>query len=311
LPTKLSLTAIPRGLEADRRIPKDNALTEAKVQLGRRLFFDPILSADGTVSCATCHRPDHGFASPTQQAIGLGGRRGTRNAPSLFNRAYGTAFFWDGRSASLEDQALHPIASFQEMGASVGAAVKRLQAHKTYPAQFLAAFPEGLSAVNLAKALASFERVLLTGNTRVDRFRAGEVQALSEGERHGLWLYESRGRCWQCHSGPNFSDEGYHNTGVSWGRTPLDLGRYAITKQDADRGRFKTPTLRGLTATRPYMHDGSLATLEEVAEFYNRGGGKNPHLDPVIAPLGLSAGDVKDLAAFLKALSDPPALPKP
>jgi cytochrome c peroxidase len=303
LPAQLSLETIPLGLDRQRRVPSHNPLTEAKVQLGRSLFFDPILSADGKVSCASCHQPDHGFAGLHRLAVGIGGRQGTRNAPSLLNRAYGTAFFWDGRVATLEAQALHPIASPLEMGSAVDAAVKRLRAHKDYPARFQAAFHDGVTADNLARALASFERVLLSGDTRVDRFRAGDIRALNEHERHGLWLYESRGRCWQCHSGPNFSDEGYHNTGVSWGRAPADLGRHAVTRKETDRGRFKTPSLRGLVATAPYMHDGSLATLEEVVEFYNQGGGKNPNLDPVIAPLGLSKDDVQDVVAFLKALS--------
>jgi cytochrome c peroxidase len=304
LPAQLSLQTIPLGLDAHRPIPKENPLTEAKVQLGRKLFFDPILSADGTVSCASCHQPDHGFASPHPLAVGIGGKRTPRNAPSLFNRAYGTSFFWDGREATLEDQALRPIENPLEMGDSVPAAVKRLQGHKAYPAQFQAVFGDGVTATNLARALASFERVLLLGNSRVDRFRAGDTQALTENERHGLWLYESRGRCWRCHSGPNFTDEQFHNTGVSWGQTPLDLGRFETTRIETDRGRFKTPTLRGLTQTPPYMHDGSLKTLEEVVAFYNRGGGKNPHLDPALGPLELAKNDVRDLVAFLKALSD-------
>jgi cytochrome c peroxidase len=161
-----------------------------------------------------------------------------------------------------------------------------------------------VTAANLARALASFERVLLTGDTRVDRFRAGRVQALTDRERHGLWLFESRGRCWRCHSGPNFTDEAYHNTGVGWGKAPADPGRHAVTGQEADRGRFKTPTLRGLRSTAPYMHDGSMATLDEVVAFYNRGGGPNQHLDPAIVPLGLSKEDVQDLVAFLEALSE-------
>src|SRR5262249_33884873 len=151
---------------------------------------------------------------------------------------------------------------------------------------------------------ASFERVLLTGNTRVDRFRTGSLDFLNERERHGLWLYESRGRCWRCHPGPNFTDEAFHNTGISWGGQPSDLGRYEVTRKDADRGRFKTPTLRGLKHTAPFMHDGSLRTLDEVVEFYNRGGAKNPYLDPLIEPLGLSKEDMKDLVAFLEALSE-------
>jgi cytochrome c peroxidase len=304
LPDRLPLDVIPLGLDRNRPVPADNPLTEAKVRLGRRLFFDPILSADGTVACASCHRPDRGFAGTTPRAVGVGGKQGPRNAPSLFNRAYGRAFFWDGHETTLEAQALRPIESPVEMGSSTPDAVRRLQAHAEYPVLFRAAFDDGVTAANLARALASFERVLLLGNSRVDRFRAGDVGALNDHERHGLWLYESSGRCWRCHTGPNFSDEDYHNTGVNWGVEPPDLGRYAVTRQDSDRGRFKTPTLRGLLATAPYMHDGSIGTLEEVVEFYNRGGGKNPHLDPALGPLGLTKEDVADLVAFLRALSE-------
>jgi cytochrome c peroxidase len=303
LPARLDLEAIPLGLPAKRPVPKDNPLTEQKVRLGRKLFFDPILSVDRRVACASCHQPDHGFAGTTPFTLGIGGQKGIRNVPTLLNRAYGTAFFWDGREATLEAQALHPIASPTEMGSTVAQAVQRLQADPGYRAQFQSVFPDGVTANNLARALASFERVLLAGNSPVDHFRAGELSALNDSERHGLWLYESRGRCWRCHSGPTFTDEGFHNTGVSWGKMPLDLGRYQVTNKNADRGRFKTPTLRHLTATAPYMHDGSLATLEDVVEFYNRGGQKNPQLDPAIEPLRLSKADVTDLVAFLKALS--------
>ncbi len=304
LPAKLSIQAIPLGLDKDRVVPKDNPLTEAKVALGRRVFFDPILSADGKVSCASCHDPKHGFAGSERYPVGVGGKLGHRNAPSLFNRAYGRAFFWDGRTATLEEQALRPIESPSEMGSTVAASVQQLKAHKEYPALFQSAFADGVTAGNLAKALASFERVLLLGNSRVDKFRTGDVAALKPAELHGLWLYESRGKCWRCHTGPNFTDEAFHNTGVSWGAAPLDLGRSEITKRDEDRGRFKTPTLRGLTRTAPYMHDGSLKTLEEVVEFYNRGGGKNPHLDSAMEPLGLTKDEMKALVEFVKALSE-------
>jgi cytochrome c peroxidase len=303
LPAELTFKDIPPGLDANRPVPKDNPLTEAKVQLGRKLFFDPILSADGSVSCASCHDPSHGFAGSSRFGTGIGGKKTTRNVPSLLNRAYGTAFFWDGREQTLEAQALRPIDNPEEMGGTVADAVKRLQRHADYPGLFKAAYAEEVTPANLGKALASFERVLLLGNSRVDRFRAGEVRVLSDGERHGLWLFESRGRCWRCHSGPNFSDERFHNTGVKWNKEPIDLGRYAITKQETDRGRFKTPTLRGVAETAPYMHDGSMTTLEEVVEFYNQGGSKNQNLDETIVPLGLSKNDVKDLVAFLKALS--------
>jgi cytochrome c peroxidase len=313
LPATLDLQAIPLGLSGNRPVPGDNPLTQAKVQLGRQLFFDPILSADGTVACATCHAPAHGFASSERFPAGIGGQRNRRNAPTLLNRAYGLALFWDGRETTLEGQALRPIESPLEMGGTVAAAVQRLRERHDYADQFRAVFADGVTAENLARALASFERVLLTGDSRVDRFRAGATAVLNASERHGLWLYESRGRCWRCHSGANFTDEAFHNTGVSWGKTPSDLGRYEQTQREADRGRFKTPTLRGLRATAPYMHDGSLATLQEVVEFYNRGCTANPNLDPAIVPLGLSESDVRDLVAFLQALSDaaPELLPKP
>ncbi len=303
LPPMLSLKNIPLGLDTARPMPKSNPLTEEKVRLGRRLFFDPILSADGTLSCASCHAPGHGLAGTNRVAKGFRGQETHRNAPSLWNRAYGTAFFWDGRESSLEAQALKPIESATEMGGTVERAVERLQKHAEYPALFRDAFGDAVNADNLAKSLASFERVLLSGNSRADRFRTGEVRALSDGERHGLWLYESRGGCWRCHSGANFSDEGFHNTGVSWNQAPIDLGRFAVTNKELDRGRFKTPSLRNVALTAPYMHDGSLATLEDVIDFYNRGGGKNPHLDQTMAPLGLTPEDKKDLVAFLKALT--------
>jgi cytochrome c peroxidase len=302
LPRELPLDPRPLGL-GERPLPKDNPLTAARVALGRRLFFDPILSADSTVACASCHQPDHGFASADGRPLGIRGQRLNRRAPTLLNRAYGTAFFWDGRTGSLEEQALEPIANPAEMGSSVADAVRRLEERADYRSAFAAAFDDGITAVNLGKALAGFERVLLRGDRGVDRFRHnGERAAMTDAERHGLWLYESKGRCWRCHAGPNFTDERFHNTGVSWGQPPLDLGRYAVTGKETDRGRFKTPTLRGVILTGSYMHDGSLRSLEEVVEFYNRGGQANPHLDPIVRPLDLTKEELHDLVAFLKSL---------
>lgn len=300
LPKDLPIDAVPLGL-GPQPAPADNPLTPVRIALGRRLFFDPILSRDRTVACASCHRPDHGFASPDARPVGIGGRKGPRRAPSLINRAYGTAFFWDGRAKSLEDQALEPIANPDEMGSTVAVAVARLKGDAGYQKEFAAAFDDGVTPANLGKALASFERVLLRGDSPIDQFRErGARDAMTDAERHGLWLYESKGRCWQCHAGKNFTDEAFHNTGVGWGGT--DLGRFAVTKAEADRGRYKTPSLRGVKLTAPYMHDGSLKTLDEVVEFYNRGGGANPHLDSVVRPLGLSKQELADLVAFLKAL---------
>jgi cytochrome c peroxidase len=302
LPVKLPLEEIPLGLDS-RRLPEDNRLSAARVQLGRKLFFDPLLSADNSVACATCHRPDHGFTSAEARPRGIGGQATVRRPPSLLNRAYGTSFFWDGRAATLEEQALQPLENPAEMGTSVTEVVKRLQANRDYRAQFEAAFPDGVTSANLARSLASFERVLLRGDSAVDRFRRkGEHAALTASERQGLWLYESKGRCWRCHAGPNFTDEGFHNTGVGWGSDPPDLGRFTFTKQQGDQGKFKTPSLRGATLKAPYMHDGSLKTLEDVVEFYNRGGTPNPHLDAALRPLEMSREEVRDLVAFLKAL---------
>ncbi|MFL5243396.1 MAG: cytochrome-c peroxidase [Gemmataceae bacterium] len=302
LPAKLGFDAIPLGLDA-RKVPDGNALSEARVQLGRKLFFDPILSADNTVACATCHQPAHGFSSGEAKPRGIRGQRTARKAPTLFNRAFGVSFFWDGREATLESQALRPIEHPAELGSKVADVVKRLQDHKDYKGRFEEAYEGGVTADNLGKALASFERVLLRGDSAVDRFRRkGDFAALTPEERHGLWLYESKAHCWRCHTGANFTDEQVHNTGVSWGQEPVDLGRFAVTKRAEDRGKFKTPTLRGVALTGPYMHDGSLKSLEDVVEFYNRGGGANPHRDPILEPLGLTKDDLRDLVAFLKAL---------
>ncbi|HET6880775.1 MAG TPA: cytochrome c peroxidase [Pirellulales bacterium] len=282
--------------------PDDNLLTPQRVRLGRKLFFDPILSADGTVACASCHDPAHGFAAPQPRSVGIGGRTGTRNAPSLLNRAAGTSFFWDGRSKSLEEQALEPIDNPHEMGGSLHDALHRLQADAAYVEAFAEAYGDGVTPENLARALASFERVLVSGASRVDRFQSGDVSALSDGERIGLWLFESRAQCWRCHRGANYTDEQFHNTGVASLQDEPDAGRYNATRDEAHRGSFKTPGLRDVSRTAPYMHDGSIATLREVVEYYNRGGTNNSHLDPAIKPLSLSPTEVGHLVEFLQAL---------
>ena len=302
LPAELDIAYIPLGLPGQTP-PDDNQLSIQRAQLGRKLFFDPLLSADGTLSCAGCHLPDRGFASPEPVALGIGGKRGTRNTPSLLNRGYGKSFFWDGRAPTLELQALGPIENPLELATSVVAVLEKLRSSNEYQQLFAAAYPGGISSENLARALASFERVLLSGNSRVDQFQSAKYSALSAAERQGLWLFESRARCWRCHSGPNYSDEAFHNTGIA-ARQPIpDEGRFAITKNPVERGAFKTPTLRDVALTAPYMHDGSLATLRDVIEFYNRGGEKNLHLDPLITPLNLSPAEVDQLVAFLQALA--------
>ena len=289
--------------------PADNPITDSKIRLGRKLFFDPILSHDQTVACASCHRPESAFANNDKLAIGIDGRKGTRNVPSVLNRGYGQIFTWDGKSKSLEDQVATPLTNENEMGnPDVESVIRRLKTKPEYVKHFKSAFGDGSDAgvtlENLSRALATFQRVLTYGETAVDRFRASEYSALSREARQGMWIFESRGMCWKCHSGENFSDEKFHNTGVSFGEDGRDVGRFEVTKQESDRFKFKTPALRGVPLTAPYMHDGSQATLKEVVEFYNRGGSPDdPSLDPDMKPLKLSEAEVGYLVEFLKAMA--------
>ena len=296
-------TAVPLGLDSPIAIPDDNPSTPEKIALGRKLFFDPILSRNSSISCSSCHVPDHGFGGDVSLPTGIEKRKGRRNAPSLLNRAYSESLFWDGRVATLEAQALQPIQNPTEMGASLEEVLQRLRSNPDYERAFKVAFADGISATNMARALASYERTLLTGNSAVDRFHDGNVTALSESARQGLWLFESRSLCWKCHSGRNFTDEKFHNTGVSSGKIPADRGRFEVTGKEEDQGRFKTPTLRNVAKTGPYMHDGGLATLREVVEFYSRGGTPNPNLDPFVKPLNFSDNDIQNLVDFLEALT--------
>lgn len=297
----------PQGFDRWPSAPEENRLTLEKAHLGRRLFFDGVLSRDGSISCASCHLPEHGLASPDPVAIGIGGMRGRRNSPSLYNVAWGKSFFWDGRAASLEEQALAPIVSPQELGSDLPAVIGRLERHAEYPQLFAAAFPgepAPISELNLARALASFQRTLVRAGSEVDRFHAAEYAALSAEARQGLWIFESRGFCWQCHSGPNFSDEAFHNTGVGFGKEDRDLGRFEVTSEERHRHQFKTPSLRGVALTAPYMHDGSIKTLEEVVEFYSQGGSpRDPGLDPQLRTLQLTPVEKGYLVEYLKALS--------
>lgn len=300
LPEELS-AEIPLGLPES--LADALAAPAAEVALGRRLFFDPILSVDRSVACASCHDPAHGMASPTASSTGVNGARTPRNAPAIVNRALGESFMWDGRVATLEEQVLQPIENELEMGQPVDDAVARLDADDAYRAAFEAAFGARPSRDSLSRALASFVRRLLIGDSPLDRFRTGDIGALSPAARSGLWLYESRGGCWRCHSGPNFTDEDFHATGVGAVDGVPEPGRFAVTGREEDRGRFKTPTLRGVAESAPYMHDGSLATLADVVEFYRQGGRPNANLDPRIQPIELSDEDAEHLVAFLRALS--------
>ncbi len=296
---------VPLGLDAIITVPDDNPLTPEKAALGRRLFADPILSLDRTRSCAFCHRPEKAFADTTRLSSGVRNRHVSRNAPTLLNRAYGKAFFWDGRAATLEAGVLLPVENPDELALPLAALVARLRAAPRYRALFRRAFPtHEITRSTVGQALASYVRTLRSGDTPADRYVVGDTTALSAAERRGRALFLGRGNCADCHSGPTFSDERFHNTGIATGTA--DEGRYAITRDSADRGRFKTPTLREIVRTAPYMHDGSIPTLERVVDFYDGGGRANPNLDQEIHPLRLSAAEKSDLIAFLRALGGGP-----
>jgi cytochrome c peroxidase len=308
----------PLGLKAP-DVPSDNALNDAKVALGKALYFDKRLSADGTVSCATCHDPAKGWTDQAPVSTGIRGQKGTRSAPTVLNAAYMEVQFWDGRAPSLEEQAKGPIANPIEMGNTHARAVKTLAGIKGYRPLFQAAFGDDAVDIDrVAKAIASFERTVLSGDSPYDRWQAGDKTAMSESAARGFALFNSptKANCAICHDGFNFSDSDYHNLGVGLNAKNPDLGRFAVTKNPKDTGAFKTPTLRNLADTGPYMHDGSEKTLRGVVEFYNRGGEKNPHLDGRIHPLGLTPDEVADVAAFLDALNgdkvavEAPALPE-
>ncbi len=303
----LPVDALPRPIPAELPHGLSGAVPQAsaaQIALGRKLFFDPLLSRDRTVACASCHEPEHGFASTARFSLGVEGRRTLRNSPSLFNRGLATRQMWDGRANSLDEQALIPIADEREMGSSVAEALARLNASSEYSAGFQEAFGGPADAARLGRSIAAFVERLYLADSPVDRFRMdNDFGALSVEERSGLWFYESRGQCWRCHSGPNFSDEEFHATGVGAKDGVAEQGRMAITHEASDRGRFKTPTLRGVALTAPYMHDGSLATLEDVVKFYRQGGIPNSNLAPEIAPIEMSDSDAHNLAQFLRALS--------
>ena len=294
----------PLGLDAFVPVPADNPLTAAKAALGKRLFLDPILSADRTVSCASCHDPERAFTDDRPKAVGVFGRVGPRRVPKLVNRGYGRSFFWDGRIPTLEEQVLQPVINSLEMDLTLAEAVERLDSDRSYAEEFDRAFGRGPNEEDLARALASYVRTILSGDSPYDRYLAGDADALDEAQRRGLEVFRGKGNCVTCHLGPNLTDERFHNTGVGYqGGRFADDGRLVATGREQDRGAFKTPTLRDVARTPPYMHDGSIATLADVIEDYDKGGTPNPNLDPEIRPLDLETAEKTALEAFLRALS--------
>ena len=295
---------IPLGLDLYLPVPESNRLTPPKVALGRKLFFDPLLSRDETISCATCHDSKRSFTDGRAIAVGVLGRKGRRNVPTLVNRGYGSLQFWDGRSTGLEEQVLQPIENPTEMDMTVLEALEILRRDPSYVELFERAFSRSVDAEGLAQALASYVRTILSGDAPIDRYLGGARDALSVEARRGLRIFRGKGNCTVCHVGPNFTDERFHNTGVAWREGQLlDFGRFAVTAGERDRGSFKTPTLRQVAETAPYMHDGSLASLTDVVEFYDQGGNSNPYLDPELRPLRLTPEEKASLVAFLRVLS--------
>lgn len=294
-------------------IPADNPPTTQTIALGRKLFYDPRLSKDNTISCASCHNPNRAFTDGLTIARGIGGLLGVRNTPTLLNAAYSPFQFWDGRAATLEAQSAFPIANPVEMNQPHEVSVSKIGSIPEYKAEFTQAFGPGeVNLGQIQKSLASFERTLLSGDSPFDQYEyGGNKQALSPAAIRGLAIFANpqRGNCAVCHTIDThyalFTDGKFHNTGVGINGEGdfTDLGRFGQTKLQADRGEFKTPTLRNVALTPPYMHDGSLTTLADVVDFYAGGGNSNPDLDKDMKPLHLSAQERADLVAFLESLN--------
>jgi len=283
--------------------PEDNALTADRVRLGKRLFFDTRLSRTGTVSCGTCHIQEHAFADPNRLSSGVEERVGTRNAPALVNLAWGKSFFWDGGVPSLELQTIEPIRNPLEMDTTLEAVAARSNEDASSRREFEQAYGEGASAYTIPRALASFVRTLISGDSPWDAHRRGDRNALSAEAQRGLELFNGeRGECFHCHVGFNLTNEAYRNNGIA--AEDPDVGRELLTGKPSDRGKFKVPSLRNVAVTAPYMHDGALTTLEDVIETYDRGGRGHANTDPTIRALGLTPEEKSDLRAFLEALTD-------
>jgi len=284
-------------------VPPDNPITEQKIALGRLLFYDPQLSRDGDLACSSCHQQSHAFSDTVAVSRGSQSETGLRNAPALVNIGYSTSWFWDGRARSLEEQILAAMTSPIEMASDTTEIAARLNQSLYYRDAFARAFGRAPSVQDALRALATFCRILISGDSRYDRFRRGDSTALSPAERRGMQLFFSaRTQCAECHSGINFTDFSFHSIGIH--SHYYDRGRYFVTHDERDIGKFKTPTLRNIALTAPYMNDGTLATLDRVLEHYATGGKPFINKDPRIRPLGLTSQELSDLRAFLHALTD-------
>lgn len=283
--------------------PSDNELTEERAALGKRLFFDRRLSRTEEISCASCHVQSAAFSDPRRFSVGVEGRVGARNAPALVNAAWGKSFFWDGGVPSLELQAIGPIQNELEMDMTLEAVAERLSSDAALVADFVTSYGEGPSEFTIPRAIASFVRALVSGDSAYDRFRRGDRSALSPAAQRGLALFTGeRGECFHCHADFNLAIDEFRNNGIA--PDDPDRGRAIITLSELDVGRFKVPTLRNIAVSAPYMHDGSLETLTDVVEQYDAGGRGHPNTDPLLKPLGLSSEEKQDLVRFLESLTD-------
>ncbi len=292
----------------DIEYPEDVEPDGAVVSLGKELFFDKLLSYNETQSCATCHNPDHGFSDGLRFSLGANGEALSRNTPHLYNLAWNVTYFWDGRSESLEAQALEPIRAEGEMNLPLDTLLERLRGETRYAALFKEAF--GDSSVTLdrvGEAIASFERSIVVDDTPFDRYLRGDENAISAASKRGMALFVGKAACIKCHDGPNFTDNSYHNIGV----TLTDGGRGSVVGDDTLTGAFKVPGLRNILYSSPYMHDGSLGTLEEVVRFYNQGGRHKEVANELIHPLKLTEDEIRDLVSFLGSLNQPYLVDRP
>lgn len=321
-PVQLTPAPVPRDdeIRAQYRrpdaipFPPGNPYTPEKVHLGHILYNDTRLSDTGALSCASCHNPGFGYGDGLQRAIGHDLKPGQRRSPSIIDDAWGESFMWDGRSASLEEQAIGPITNPAEMNTSIDRLIHTLSGIPSYQALFEAAFPhEPITAGAVADAIATYERTVVSGSAPFDAWVEGDAAAIPDAAKRGFDLFNTKARCASCHSGWRFTDEGFHDIGLPDG----DLGRgVLLPRHPAMRHAFKTPNLRDIERRGPYMHDGSLPTLEAVIAHYNQGGVDRPSRSPTVGPLGLSSDEQSDIVAFLRTLTSPaepefiPALPR-
>jgi len=305
---ELKILKLPLGLDGDLAfVPKNNPITVEKIELGRALYYDVRLSANNQIACATCHMPNAGFTDNQPVSLGINTLKGGRSAPTVINRLFSKEQFWDGRVPSLEGQAVGPITNPIEMGMeSHDLVVAKLNKIKGYRDWFQKVFKTDVTIDGVAKAIATFERTVVSGNSAFDKFDDAQENAMTASQIRGRKIFKGKADCTSCHAGFNFTDESYHNIGVGWDKkdkAAIDGGLNDRTGKKEDLGKFKTPTLRDIQNTAPYMHNGSVATLAQVVEYYNDGGNKNPYLDKQMKPLKLTEQEKGDLVNYMKALN--------